>query len=91
MGQVTKPDALALADSLEAHSPTIGPDATKAAAELRRLHAENEALLIALRNLVTSVKTQHNLTDAIGWADEAIAMAVFADAMGAAMKEQTNG
>ena len=41
---MTKPDALALADALEADRPVCGPDAKQAAAELRRLHAENEAL-----------------------------------------------
>lgn len=46
--------------------------------------AERDALLVALRNLCTSVRTSHNLDEAIGWADEAIAMAVFADTIAAA-------
>lgn len=40
---MTKPDALELADRLEGRWP-VNPEMEKAAAELRRLHAEVEAL-----------------------------------------------
>ena len=49
MKDTTKPDALRLADHLERFRSF--PDDLAAAAELRRLHTENEALRKALRNL----------------------------------------
>lgn len=46
-------DALRLADALEACSLQVGePEQAQAAAELRRLHAENEALKAECRTLV---------------------------------------
>ena len=45
---MTKPDALALADALEADRPVCGPDAKQAAAELRRLHHNTLVLTDAL-------------------------------------------
>ena len=48
---ITQPEALRLADELDADSNIIGYD--KHAAELRRLHAVNEELLEALRWIST--------------------------------------
>jgi hypothetical protein len=49
---ITQPEALRLADELDADSNIIGYD--KHAAELRRLHAVNEELLAALQLALSS-------------------------------------
>ena len=51
-----KPEALVLADELEAFARFSGGGGmdVKAAAELRRLHAENERLREALDNLISA-------------------------------------
>jgi hypothetical protein len=41
-----------------------------------QLRADRDALLVALRNLVTSVRTNHNQPEALGWAEEAIVNSV---------------
>jgi hypothetical protein len=48
-----QPEALSMADMLDSEALRWGtPELYKAAAELRRLHAENAELLEALRNFV---------------------------------------
>ncbi len=58
------------ADELIATFPGCERDSANA-----RLIAGAPKLLVALRNLITSAKTQHNLDEAIGWAEAAVAEA----------------
>jgi len=50
-----KPDALRLADELDEPEYLMHKQAAEAAAELRRLHAQRDALLEALNNLVDHI------------------------------------
>jgi hypothetical protein len=60
----TQPTALRLADALEAPSIVAGAMRHEVIAELRRLHAENEALLKAMRLIQHATAPTHNDDDA---------------------------
>ena len=56
---MTQPEALRLADWLEAHMPTCPPTTWDVAAELRRLHEVNTELLGALEKLARLGNGEH--------------------------------
>lgn len=61
-----QPEALRLADQLKAAYPHIHAGlAPAASAELRRLHAENAALLADRRNLGAAIERQHSAAEQI--------------------------
>lgn len=62
-------------DSVHLTEPEGTPESLSEAKDQR------DSLLVALRNLVTSVKRQHNLPEALIWADEAIVKVVAAIAI----------
>ena len=80
-----QPKALWLADAIErynagVHSQAIVEDYSKAAAELRRLHALNVELLEALRRIAdTSANKSGNGSPWVHWVDQARAAIAKAD------------
>ena len=57
MKETKQPEALRLADDLNKNRPVSGPTAKDAAAELRRLHEENERLHVENRRLIDRIET----------------------------------
>lgn len=70
----TQPEALDLADWLE--SVSTGLSANKAAAELRRLHAENEALRAERNRNLDSIQVGNNIIQRIKDENEALRAAL---------------
>lgn len=60
-----QPEALRLADELEAGNCRLRTVMHPAASELRRLHAENAALLADRRNLGAAIERQHSAAEQI--------------------------
>ena len=70
----TQPEALDLADWLE--SVSTGLSANKAAAELRRLHAENEALRAERNRNLDSIQVGNNIIQSLKDENEALRAAL---------------